>query len=113
MPATRKASRRSGAEAIALFDTEWWKSATDEQIARFQLDQDKLCCPFDEFQMSLERALGRPVWTHELGLNRDGLRAELNGQTEPPSFEDIVNLIPEEKRVVIVARDPIPSEKES
>lgn len=74
---------------------------TSRQIAEFQMEQDYLCMPFDVFHKAITEALGRPVYTHEFGLNRDGLRKELHGKKEPPTLEEIINLIPEDKRILI------------
>ena len=87
--------------AIALAGTNWWEGKSHREIAGFQLFTDELCCPFTVFHEALESSLGRPVWTHELGMNADGIRAEFNGEAESPSFEDILNLIPAEKRLVV------------
>jgi hypothetical protein len=63
--------------------------------------------PFEVFHEAIEKALGRPVWTHEFGLNMEGLKKEFLGETPPPTMEEIMNLIPEEKRVIIeVPEDP-------
>jgi len=79
-------------------------------LVGFQLFQDKLCIPFDIFHAAIERVLDRPVWTHEFGLNHDGLVAEYLGKTPKPSFEDIMNLIPEEKRVILVMDESVPEQ---
>lgn len=89
--------------ALALYATEWWKRRSATEIAHHQLHVAELCCPFDVFHQALEKALGRPVWTHEMGLNWDGLVDELNGDKPMPSFEDIVNLVPEHKRLVVAS----------
>ena len=57
--------------------------------------------PFDLFHKSIEAALGRPVFTHEFGMNRDGLTRELAGLQSAPSMEEIMALIPAEKLLVI------------
>lgn len=59
--------------------------------------------PFSLFHESLEKALGRPVFTHELALNYDGICGELLDGKPAPTFQEILDLIPEEKRIVIVA----------
>ena len=89
-------------EAIALYESEFWKSLTTEEIAKFGLFEDRLCMPFDVFHEAIEKVLGRPVWTHEFGMNRDGLKAEMMGDSPAPSMKDIINLIPEEKRLLIL-----------
>ena len=88
-------------EAVALYDSGFWKQMTHEEIAKFQLMEDLLCMPFDVFHEAIEKALGRPVWTHEFGLNREGLIKELFHEAPAPTLEEIINLIPEEKRILI------------
>jgi hypothetical protein len=61
----------------------------------------ELAMPFGRFHEALEKSLGRPVFTHELGLNAESIYAELIGQKEPPTFADILELIPAEKRVIV------------
>ena len=89
-------------EAIAFGNSGIWKDWTYKQKAAFQLFQDRLCMPFDVYHEAVEKSLNRPVYTHEFGLNRDGLILELCGEKESPSLEDIINMIPEEKRIVVV-----------
>jgi RNAse (barnase) inhibitor barstar len=88
-------------QAIALSDTEWWKTKTHREIAEFQMQTSELCCPFDVFHEAIEKTLGRPVFTHELGLNFDGLWDELFDGAQPPTFLEILDLIPEDKRVIV------------
>ncbi len=89
-------------KAITLYHTEWWKSCTHKQIASFQLFTQELACPFDVFHEAVEKSLGRPVFTHEFGMNYDGLCKEFLGEVPSPTMEEILSLIPEEKRIVIV-----------
>jgi hypothetical protein len=88
-------------QAIALYESGFWKDMTYIERAKFQIMEERLCMPFDVFHEAISKALGRPVWTHEFGLNREGLIKELFDGAPPPSLEDIINLIPEEKRIVI------------
>lgn len=87
-------------EAIAFFDSKAWEGWTSRQIAEFQLEQDRLCIPMEVFQKAMQEVLGRPVFTHEFAF-RDRLLAELYGDAPHPTFEEIVSLIPEEKRIII------------
>ena len=77
-------------EALAFFESGAWREMSDRERAEFQLFQDRLCMPFDEFHGAVERTLGRPVFSHELGLNREGLQAELLDGADPPTLADIV-----------------------
>ena len=88
-------------EAVAFAENEAWKEWDHEQVVRFQLFQKKLCVDFGRFHEALENVLGRPVWTHELGMNYQGIVEEYLGMREKPSFEDILEMIPEEKRIII------------
>ena len=87
--------------AVALAATCWWESKTDREIALFQMQTVELSMPFSRFHESLEKSLGRPVFTHELGLNFDGIYAELIGEKEAPTFAGILEMIPVEKRIVV------------
>ena len=51
----------------------------------------------DEF---VNRGPGRPVYTHELA-NPKALQEEYEGKRPAPTFEEIANMIPEEKRMTI------------
>ncbi len=88
-------------QAIAFCQNRCYENWSPRQIAEFQISQERLCIPFDIFHKAMEEALGRPVYTHEFGLNHDGLRKELMGEKEPPTLEEIINLIPEDKRILI------------
>lgn len=88
-------------QAIELSKSEFWKELTHRQIAEFQLTEDLLCMPFSVFHEAVEKTLGRPVYTHEFGLNRDGLISEMLGDRKAPTLQEIIDLIPAEKRIVI------------
>lgn len=69
----------------------------------FQLYEDLLCMPFDAFHGAVQRVLGRPVWSHEFcTAGTKQLRAEFEGKAEPATLEQIMALIPPEKRVSLV-----------
>src|SRR5687767_6841001 len=80
--------------AAALAETEWWIGRTPREIAKFQLFTVELCLPFDVFRRAVEEALDRPVWIHEFGFDVDGLIHELLDERDPPTFEEILDLIP-------------------
>lgn len=88
-------------EAIRLYDSGIWKEWSDYERAYFQLNEEKLCMPFKVFHAAVEKALGRPVWTHEFGRNWSGLLDELEGKAGKPTFDDIIDLIPTEKRMLV------------
>ena len=67
-------------QAIAFYDEGAWKQMNHETRAKFQLEQDRLCMPFDVFQEAVQHTLGRPVFTHEFA-NRDFLIAQVKKAT--------------------------------
>ena len=87
-------------EAVALGKTDWWKTRTADEIVRFQLFEERLCMDFGDFQMAVQEALGRPVWTHEFA-DDERLKAEFLGDREPPTMQEILDMIPEAKRIVV------------
>lgn len=91
-------------EAIALHDSEFWKPMSYEERAKFQMLEERLCMPFDVFHEAVEKALGRSVWTHEFGMNREGLILELFHGEPAPSMGEIMGLIPEDKRILVVMK---------
>ncbi len=90
-------------QAKELHDSGFWAELTAQEIAEFQLFTEQLCMPFGVFHKAIEEALGRSVWTHEFGLNANGLRAELRGDKGQPTMQDIMELIPEDKRIIVVS----------
>lgn len=89
-------------QAIGLYESNFWEDMTYAERAKFQMFEEKLCMPFGVFHEAVEKALGRPVFTHEFGINMDGLKKELLGEMDAPTLEDIINMIPESKRVIVV-----------
>lgn len=89
--------------AIALSKTNWWERRTPREIVEFQMFTNELSMPFDKFHEATEKALDRPVWTHEFA-DIERLQQEFLGDKPPPSMEDIINMIPEDKRLLIVTK---------
>lgn len=83
----------------------WWTSKDKKVLGYYQLMNPILLVPFDKFHEALEFLLGRPVWTHEMGLNYEGLKAEAerafngtqdsneqNAESIKKSFEQLADL---------------------
>lgn len=87
-------------QAIEFRKSKVYENWTYEQIVRFQLFQENMCMNFSIFHEAIEKVLDRPVYTHEFGLNYDGIVKEYLGEKEKPTFEEIIALIPEEKRML-------------
>lgn len=88
--------------AINLAQAKWWEGKTARQITKFQLFTAEMCMPFPEFHKALEESLGRPVFTHELALNFDRIALEFLGEADAPTMQEIIDLIPEQKRIAII-----------
>ena len=89
-------------QAVQIGESEIWKKWTDRQLVGFQLYQPKLCVPFGEFHRATEAVLGRPVYNTEFGFNLDGLQAEFEGKGTPPTFEEIIDMLPLDKSQIIL-----------
>lgn len=95
-------SKLTKEQAIELAKSEWWKGLSAHDIVMFQLFESRLCMDFSDFHKALEECLGRGVWTHELGLDCDGIKKEFLGDRSAPTFEQICNLIPVDKRMIVI-----------
>lgn len=86
-------------------DNRWWLSEDKRVLGYYQLMYPILLVPFDKFHEALEFLLGRPVWTHEMGLNYEELKAEAErafkgtqdseeqkAESIKKSFEQLANL---------------------
>lgn len=87
-------------QAVSLFESGIWKTWSDKEIVRFQLFQSKLCMPFSRFHEAIGKVLKRSVYTHEFA-NQEALKAEFLGKKEAPTFDEIIEMIPKEKRIVL------------
>jgi hypothetical protein len=92
------ADRITKAQARELYESGWWVGHDDRSVVTFQMHEPLLCMPFVEFHEAMERTLGRPVLTHEFGLDWHGLQCELLGDRPVPTRDDLLALLPEERR---------------
>jgi hypothetical protein len=90
-------------EAVAFAESKSYEGMSYRQIAEFQINQKCLCMPFSKFHEAVEKTLDRPVFTHEFGMNYDGIKAEIMDGKEAPSFEEIIGLIPKGKLILVSA----------
>ena len=74
---------------------------SQERVKEMKLWKGSLEIPFSMLHERIEALLGRSVWTHEMGLNWEDLVVEA-GTREHPNIASILDLIPEEKRLVVV-----------
>jgi hypothetical protein len=92
-------------QAIALAESKWWEGKSAREIAMFQIFTADciMCMPFQLLLQATSEALGRPVFNIEFtskGVER--LKMELLAGGPAPTMDDILALIPEEKRVIVV-----------
>jgi hypothetical protein len=71
-------------------------------IAESQIVQSRLFVPFSRFHEAMEKCLKRPIFTHEFELSYDSLKDELFNGKKPPTMQEIIELIPEDKRIIII-----------
>lgn len=90
-------------QAIKMAESEWWKDLDSRVIVAFQLFEDRLCMDFGDLHKALEECLCRPVFTHEFA-NIEMLRAEFHKESPPKSLQEVLEMIPEEKRIILVCR---------
>lgn len=89
------------AEAIKFGNGKEWEKLSVSELAAIGLFQRLLCLPYVKFHEAIEKHFKRPVFTHEFGLNYEGLQKEYFGTIPAPTMEQIIDLIPEEKRILI------------
>jgi len=58
-------------------DNKWWESENLKEIAYYQFNEDVLLIDFVKYHEAMEKLLGRSVFTHEFGLNIEGLKQEV------------------------------------
>jgi hypothetical protein len=91
-------------EAIAIAKSGNYKKLGMARFALLQLHQSKLCGDFSYFKESVEFLLGRPVFTHEF-INPKFLAEEAFGRKDSPSFQEIVDLMPKDKLIIVVGEE--------
>lgn len=101
-------------EAIAFAESKQWEPMTHRQRCEFQMEQALMCMPFSVFHEATEKALGRPVWTHEFA-EPDRLREELAGARPKGTMADVfesLDRVAGGKAVIVVGVDGLDSQGE-
>lgn len=65
-------------EAIAFYASGKWEQMSKLEIAKFQINEPKLCVPFEVFHEAVEHVLERPIFTHQFATDLVGMIAEIN-----------------------------------
>jgi hypothetical protein len=87
-------------QAVSIAKSGEWKDWTDEEVVRFQLYQRRLCMDFSRYHKALGVVLGRSVFSHEI-MDTERLQEEYEGKRPAPTFDEIMNMIPAEKRIMV------------
>ncbi|MDX1514774.1 MAG: hypothetical protein R3174_13635 [Gammaproteobacteria bacterium] len=95
-------NRLSRDQAVALYDSKFWRHLNMEERACFQLREERLCMPFAVFHQAVETCLQREVGAAEYLRPRRLLR-ELSRDAAPPAKETILELVPANCRTLLVA----------
>lgn len=77
----------------------------EERMAEMRQWGGALEISFDLLHKRIEELVGRSVWTHEMGLDWQGLILEAGGRREAPTMEAICDLVPPEKRIIVTQCD--------
>lgn len=77
-------------EAQKITELRWYESKTPQEIADYQLFEERLCMPVDKFQAAVEAALGRDVDPEELQSNRQDLQAEYREMSQSEASQGAV-----------------------
>ena len=65
-------------EAIEKYNSKFWLTMTHKEIVKFQINEKRLCVPFDVLHEAVEKALDRSVFTHEFDIYYHELIEEIN-----------------------------------
>lgn len=88
-------------DALKLAESRFWESLDHRARAEFQLQEPRLCMPFSVFHEAVEKAIGRPVWSHEF-VDPAHLLGEIRGEEPRRTVQQILDLLPPEKRIVLL-----------
>lgn len=80
-------------QAFKIRRSEAWKKIPPDGIVKLQLWQEYRLMPFEIFQLSMTSVLNRVVEAKEL-IDLDDIRIEYLKGSEPPTFEEIMDLLP-------------------
>lgn len=72
-------------------DNRWWDSDDPNVLFLGQINEPILLVDFVKFHKATEKALGRPVFTHEFAASvHELLIEEFEGKIPKPAFDDIL-----------------------
>ena len=90
-------------EAIAFAESGEWKKLSHAERAVLGLSQRRLCMPFDVMHEAVEKATGRPVWSHEFARPEKLLGEIASG--DHPSFDEVMAPIADKAIFLVDTKD--------
>jgi hypothetical protein len=88
-------------QAIAFAESGTWRDWDFRTRALFQVHQNRMCIPLEEYYKALSQTLGRDIYRHEPYLNQPQLREELMGVVGAPCLDQIIALLPQNILTVV------------
>jgi hypothetical protein len=85
------------------FENPWWDSEDPKEVFWGQVNESCLLMDFDKFHEATEKALGRPVWTHEFA-NPKSLIEEFQGKIPKATMSDVLGKLPQNKKIIIIQK---------
>ena len=92
---TSEEARRFGEEGF-------WKKLTPVERAWMQLYQPCICMPLDVIYDAMQTLFDRPVYSHEMWMDAMASLRKEAADRRHISFEEVLEKIPAEKRIVIL-----------
>lgn len=96
----KMSSQLTKQQAVELSRSNWWDVTGLAKAGFLQLNQPLLCMPFNKFHEAVSFLLGRSVYTHEFA-NSKNLIAEALGSKQSPSLQEIIDLLPPDKLIIL------------
>ncbi len=88
-------------QAVAMCRSRWWEGLDPRTAVLRQMSESYFIMPWMTLHEMLSKALDRPVFSHEILNLRGSLRKELLGDKPAPTIEEILALIPAERRILV------------
>jgi hypothetical protein len=100
-----KESNMTKEEAIKMCKSGWWKDKTPDEIVEFQIHEERLCLPFDEFHGAVEKWLGRPIWTHEFADRQALIDEKADKRKAQNPIESLQRIVSNKPIIAIISKE--------
>ena len=78
-------------KAIYIHDNQLYKKLTEEEQFLFQINEKYLAMPWDVFHSATEKALNRPVWTHEFA-DPEYIKSQYRNNAKVYSMDELLSM---------------------